>query len=132
MQNPRQRQIAINDRAEAFPRQLMPLTAMPEGPQPRAHNFPPEYLYCYEVPRNSVIVEVALHHRLKPAPCISDPFVTPPTQLLPYRPQFVAQPFLDGLPPNREPAMYPGFPADMRETQKVEGLGFALAPLLPV
>ncbi len=44
MQNPRQGQITIEDRAESLPPETMPLTATPERLQPRTRDFPPERL----------------------------------------------------------------------------------------
>jgi len=69
---------------------------------------------------------------LQPFSSVGNPLVPPLAQLLPYRLQFAPQPLLDRLPFHRKPVALPGLPADMRETQKIEGLGFALTSLLPV
>ena len=109
----------------------MSLTATPKRLQPRARHFPPERLKRREIPWYSVIVEVALHHRSQPFPGLGNPLVPPLAQLLPYRLQFAPQPLLDRLPSDLEPVALRGLPANMRESKKIEGLGFALSSPLP-
>src|ERR1035437_5187840 len=122
----------INDRAESLPREAMPLTATPQRLQPRSRDLPPERLERREVSRYCMIVEVALHHRPQPFPGLGNPLMPPLAQFLPYRLQFAPQPHLDRLPSYREPLAFPGLPADVRESQKVEGLGLALSSPFPV
>src|SRR5688572_112772 len=110
----------------------MPLTATPQRLQPGARHLPPKRLERCEVSRHRVIVEVALHHRPQPVSGPGDRLMPALAQLLPYRLQFAPQPLGDRLPPDRKPSTLPGLPADVRESQKIEGVGFALSSPLPV
>src|SRR5580693_5088642 len=56
----------------------------------------------------------------------------PLAKLLPYLLQFAPQPLFDRLPSDRKPVALPGFPTDMCEAQKIEGLGFPFPSPLPV
>jgi hypothetical protein len=69
----------------------MPLTATPERHQPRARHLPPKRLERPKVSRNSMIVEVALHHRPQPVPGLGHPFMPALAQLLPHCLQFASK-----------------------------------------
>src|SRR6266568_822549 len=110
----------------------MPLTAAPERLQPRARHFPSKRLERSEISRNSMIVEVALHHRAQPVPGLGNPFVPALAQLLPHCLQLATQPLFDRLPPDLEPATPPSLPAPMRESQKIESVRLSLPSPFPV
>src|SRR5436309_10526596 len=110
----------------------MPLAATPQRRQPCTRYLPPKRLERPEVARHGVIVEVALDHRSQPVPSLCNPLMPALAQLLPDCLQFAPQTLLDRLPPDFEPATLSGLPTDMRESQKIEGLGFALSSPLPV
>src|SRR5579863_6940171 len=132
MQNSRRRQVAIHDRTEPLPRVAIPLASTPERCQPHAGHLPLERPQGREVSRNSVIVEVTLHHRPQPLPVLHHPLMPALAEFLLDCLQLAPQPLLRGLSPNREPVALPGLPATVRESQKIEGLGFAFPSPLPV
>jgi hypothetical protein len=132
MQNAWQRQVTLNERAEAFPGEAMPLTATPERLQPGSCNLPPEHPERPGVPRHGMVVEVALYHRPQPIPGVGHPLMPALAQFLPNRLQFTPQSLLGRQPSHRKPATLPSLPADVRESQKIEGLGFALPSPPPV
>src|SRR5579863_2306090 len=132
MQNPRRRQVAIHDRTEPLPRVAIPLASTPERRQPHTGHLSLERPQGHEVSRNSMIVEVSLHHRPQPLPVLGHPLMPPLAELLLDCLQFTPQPLLRGLPSNREPVALLGLPADVREPQKIEGLGLSFSSPPPV
>src|SRR3954453_15606650 len=132
MQNSRRGQVAIYNRTEPLPRMTVALASTPERRQPHASHLPLERPQGHEVARHCMIVEVSLYHRPQPFPVLDHPLMPALAKLLLNRLQFAPQSLLRGLPTNREPVALPGLPATVRETQKIEGLGFTLSSPLPL
>jgi hypothetical protein len=78
-----------------------------------------------------VVVEEAQHDRLEPFPRLRDRIVHALTELLLYLFQLSCHTLGDRFALEFELPI-PGFPADMRETQKTERLGLTFSSLLPV
>ena len=100
--------------------------APPESDRPRA-----KCRQTVSVSRYRVVVEVTLHDRPKPLARLRYRFVHPSTQLLLNFQQLGPHPFAHRLA-LQSIAPVPVLPADMRESQKVERLGFPFSSLFPV
>src|SRR5215831_8300187 len=97
--------------------------APPESDRPRA-----KCRQTVSVSRYRVVVEVTLDDRPKPFARLRHRFVHPSTQLLLDFQQLGPHPFAHRLALQRI-APVPVLPADMRESQKVERLGFTTQPI---
>src|SRR5437764_9153008 len=80
---------------------------------------------------HSVITDVSTHHRLQPLPQFRDGIMHAPQEFGLDLLQLCLQTFADRLPYYRVPSLT-RFPANVRESEKVECFGFPFAALLPV
>src|SRR5205807_5697190 len=77
------------------------------------------------------IADMAPDHSLQPLPHFFERIMQAFSQFQAHRLELRLHPLSDRLPFHREPSS-PGLPADMRESQEVEGFRLPLASLLPV
>jgi hypothetical protein len=122
---------ALEVTAHAAPRQVVALAATAQDRRPQVTNGLTKRTQRRPIPRHSVIPEVAQQDRAQ----VSSRF---PNGRVHASPQFLFQSLQLGLPPlphrlaqNREVSLS-GFPATMREAQKVERLRFAAASVSSV
>jgi hypothetical protein len=80
---------------------------------------------------HSVIADVSTHHRPQPLAHFRDGVVQTSLQFGSHRLDLRLPPLAHRLPQHREPS-FSGFPADVREAQKVEALRFPVATVSPI
>jgi len=124
------RYVAADKPIEALPGQPVPLAPPKQGVPPSAANFTAEALQSSEIAWDCVIVEVALHHTVQPLTEFGDGFV-PPHQSGPNGRQRRPHAFLHRKANDLEPPLTVG-PTAVRESQEIERLRMALAPLATV
>src|SRR5438132_1574248 len=78
-----------------------------------------------------MVVEVTLHHATQPSPDGGHRSMPSPVELRLHLPELRPKTLLDRLTLHEEFARRPCFPADVRETEKIERLRRSLAALLP-
>ena len=131
MQDPGTRKLAARKACRIVPRCIASALAPPARSvcnQTRATCVPEGSASGLDIARDSMVVEVPLHHPAEPAADLRDRRVHTSRQLLSNRLEFGAQPLANGLPlddgtiPIRR-----DFATDVSETQEVERL--RLAPL---
>ncbi len=88
----------------------------------QSHSNLTRKVQAVDVPRYRVVVEVVLHDRLEPLARLCQRIMQAPSKLLPELPQLRSQALADRRAFDGKVPV-PVFPADMRESQKVERLG---------
>ena len=131
MEHARLRKPALSQGEDTLPgdRALLAAAAKCLPPVPY-HSFP-EYAETVQVPRYRIVVEVALHDRFEPLAGLAHRIVHTLTELLLNLPQLRSHAFADRLAPHRKPP-YPILPADVREAEEIERVGFPFSSAFPV
>src|SRR5262245_10399656 len=120
---------AIGEWPETLPRQAVSLTPASQRSQPVTQHLPPERLQRRHVARDGVVVVVTPHHRLQPRDLPQQGIVTTPHQRLLHPLQLRTQPLAHRLPLHTEAPALALPPTAVGETQEVEGLWPACAPV---
>jgi len=131
MKNARQRDPAASEQIDTVPVRAGALAAAAQNRPPEPQHPDPKRPQAVEVSRYRVVVEVALHDRPEPLARLRHRVVQAPSKLLLDFPQLGSQtladrPAFDGKVP------VPVFPADVRDSQKVERLGLPFSSSSPV
>ena len=131
MENTRLWNPSIRQLLHPRPREVVLLTPMDQHGPPEQDHPIAECGEAVDVSRYRVVVEVALHDRPKPFAVLPNRFMHAPAKLLLDFQQLGLHSFADrfalhGVTP------IPVFPADMRESQKVERCGLPFSSLVPV
>ena len=132
MQDSGARYPALDDLAEAFPVHAMPLAPSSKCMEPGSFGFPLECFQSRHVSGDSVVVEVALHNAPQPGSRLWYRVMPVPHQFESYCLQLCAQPLCDRSSFHCEASTQVRSPTAMRETEKVEALGFAFPSSAPV
>ena len=131
MEHARLRKPSVSQGEDTLPGDRAFLAAAAECLPPMPNRSFPEYAETVEVSRYRIVVEVALHDRLEPLAGLAHGIVHTLTELLLNLPQLRPHAFADRLAPHREPP-YPILPADVREAEKIERVGFPFSSAFPV
>ena len=131
MKNTRRRNPPASQFAHPHPSEVALPTPMDQHAPPESGHPRAKCRQTVNVSRYRVVVEVTLDDRPKPLARLRHRFVHPSTQLLLDFQQLGPHPFAHRLALQRI-APVPVLPADMRESQKVERLGFPFSSLFPV
>src|SRR6266849_796541 len=130
MMDARRGQPAVNNPPHAVPAHAAVLTAPRQRAMPEPDHMEPEQAECRAVHGNTVVSVVSLDHRAQPLTHLRDGVVHASLELGFHLAQLGLQPRTNRLPQHREPPITALLPADVREAEKVEGLGLCLtAPL---
>jgi hypothetical protein len=131
MENTRLREPSYLQSPHSRPTQVMFLAATNQSLSPQPSHPEAEYAEAIGVARYRVVVEVALYDRFEPLSGLRDRFVQALTELLfdfsQLRPQALAYRMALHC---KVPV--PIFPADVRESQKIERFGLSFSSLFPV
>jgi hypothetical protein len=131
MEHARLRKPALSRGEDTLPGDRALLASAAECVPPMPKHPIPEYAETVKVPRYRIVVEVALHDRFEPLTGLAHRIVHTLTELLLNLPQLCPHAFADRLAPHREPP-YPILPADVREAEEIERVGFPFSSTFPV
>ena len=131
MQNARCRQPAIEQRADALPSDIGPLTAMTKCASPQPAEPMPEGVHRPEISRYGVVLIETLRNAPQPCPDLVQRLVHPEAQRLLDLLQLRHHPLVRRLTPDHEQASRTGSTL-VDESKKCERLRFLLSPLAPV
>jgi hypothetical protein len=123
---------ALSKRSESISSHLALLTAAPKRQPPVPRNLFAKLSHAASVARNRVVVEVALDDRAEPLASLLNWIVLTDQKPLLNLPQLRSHPRACRLPLDLKAPLFARLPAQVRETEKVERLGFPLPTLLPV
>jgi hypothetical protein len=121
---------AFGQGMHSVPGDAVRLASTDQSPPPEPDHSFAKYPQAVHVPRYRVVVEVALDHRLEPLAGLRNGIVHSLTKLLLDAPQSRPHALADRLAPYLEVPV-PAFPADVRETQKVERFRLTFPSLFP-
>ena len=131
MERARLRKPAVSQGENTRPGDRVFLAAAAKCMPPMPNHSFPEYAETVKVPRYRIVVEVALHDRFEPLSGLAHGIMHSLTELLLNLPQLRPHAFADRLAPHREPP-YPVLPADVREAEEIERVGFPFSSAFPV
>src|SRR5262249_12396955 len=131
MENAHGRNPTANQRREPLPRRPTPLAPATERSMPRPNDLRPKALQTRAVERHRVVREIAAHHTPDPPPHVGRFLVQATSQLRTNRSELEPHALPTGFTLHANPTRPTRFPAEMREPEKVEGLRFPHAALLP-
>ena len=118
-------QPAVNKPLHPFPCDSTVLAPPSEDVMPEACDLETECVQGMAVHGHSVIVEVSSDNRTQPFPHRRYGVMHAPLEVSFHCLQFRLQPLTNRLPKHRESTITPLLPADVREAEKVEGLGLS-------
>jgi hypothetical protein len=130
MNDARLRKPPCSESVHSFPIEAMPLTTAEQTTSPKLNHPFSKHLQAVDVAWYRMVVEVAVHNQLEPLPCLRHRIMHPSAKLLFDLPQLRPHALADRLAPYSEVSV-PVFPADMRESQKVECFWLTLPSSFP-
>ena len=122
---------SVRQSSHSRPIQVTPLAPTDQNLPPQPSHPIAEYAEAVGVARYRVVVEVALHDRPEPLPGCRHRFVHALPELLLDFCQLRAHALAYRLALHRKVPV-PVFPADVRESQKIERFGLPFSSLFPV